>query len=142
MATIPVTTPMGEDRAMTPPSRRRAQRAAALLALTLGLAGSLAQPSAWAAGMTLDGPYCETTSYTSTRVTYYCRALAQNGVSPYTYDWSRSKGVSLSSLTSPTVYATCTRGNLYRLDVVARDATGQIRENSPGWQTCQPIFAA
>jgi hypothetical protein len=113
------------------------RRTAAVFALTL--AAGVALPSqAWAGTMTLDGPFCTTTSYTATTVTYHCVSLAQNGTAPYTYDWRRSKGIALTSPTSPTTDGTCSRGTLYRLDLVARDAGGQLREKDLGWQTCLP----
>ena len=89
--------------------------------------------------MTLDGPFCETFSYTSTHVTFYCHALAQNGTAPYTYNWNGSKGIAVSPLTEPSVYATCTRGTPYLLKVGAYDANFVFREKSLGWQTCQLI---
>lgn len=94
-----------------------------------------------AAPMTLQGPFCETTAFDGVKVTMSCHALAQDGVAPYTYGWDRSKGVALSSLTSPSVTAVCTYGTQYRLVVAARDANHAYRENDLGWRTCIPIYA-
>jgi hypothetical protein len=100
---------------------------------------ALAPAPSWAVGMTLDGPFCQTTAFDSTHVTMSCNALAQNGTAPYSYSWARSKGVAISPLTAPIVTAVCTRNTLYRLVVSARDANGVVRENDAGWRTCVPI---
>jgi hypothetical protein len=115
--------------------RRWAAAAVTAVATTV-----LAAPTASAAPMTLQGPFCETTAFDGVKVTMYCVALAQDGVAPYTYGWDRSKGIAIGSNGSSATTAVCTYRTQYRLVVAARDSNNAYRENDTGWRTCIPIY--